>query len=161
MQHVIGFIEDTACDSATTRRQIDALRNYVLDIRGPGGEEIHWLDIDSPDEPRTFLRAIEGDRRIRIDEKTLMADRPPFAVITEEQGRITRIEYYEGHDALELMYDLRSPDLQGKLLQRFLDHHPQAYDPREYLAGLGFPEEVLDEVMPLIHDAHTDLRKEM
>jgi len=147
----IGFLGDihgrdlTACGADETRRQIAELRGYSLALTHEG-QPVTWEHLDNPEEPRTILQFIVADRSRRIDSKTLMADRPPFALATIQAGRIVRLEFYEGHDALECSYDFRAPELADKALPRYLDADPQAYDPAAFLRGLGMPETVIDLV---------------
>ncbi|GEM_PF-2318794 len=150
--HLVGFVDDRACDSKTTRQQIEEAKKYELDIYGPDGKKVTWDDIDNPNEPRTILRAIESDRELRIDQHNLMADRPLFAVFTISKNRIVRLEFYEGHDALEKVYDLRSKELQGKELQDYLESDPQAYDPVAFLEEtFGIPKEFSKPILDKIH----------
>lgn len=115
-QYMIGFIDDTACGSKETSKQIEDIMQLDLALEH-NGEKITWGDINNPAEPRTLLQAIVRDREVRIDQKTLMANRPLFALLTEENGRIVRLEYYEGHDYLSCTYDLRSKELQDENLK--------------------------------------------
>lgn len=45
-----------------------------------------------------------------------MADRPPYCVAYTDEDEVIRIEYYEGHDELTQVYDLRRYDLYNKEL---------------------------------------------
>ena len=102
-------------------------------------EKITWDVFDNPNEPRTLFRAILSDRKTRVDQKTFIADRPSFCVVSVAGNRVVRLEYYEGHDALDLVYDIRSKELTGEDLPKFLDSDPQGYDPVKFLKIL-FPE---------------------
>lgn len=80
VMHVIGLVENgcgyVACSSGKTREQIDELKkNYKLDLLDPEGKPVTWDDIDNPNEARTLLRAIEEDRKSRIDKGELMNGR--------------------------------------------------------------------------------------
>jgi hypothetical protein len=105
---LVGFENDEACDSEQTQRQIDEVikLNCLLVDPQDHTQRITWADLNNPDEGRTLFQSILTDRRIRIDEKNLMADRPPFAVLNVVKGesgeydQVIRLEYYEGHDAL-------------------------------------------------------------
>lgn len=73
-------------------------------------------------------------------------------VVTVMEGKAVRLEYYEGHDALSLVYDVRAKKLQGKKLPNFMDKDPQAYDPAKFLKeAFGIPEEISK---PLLDKAH-------
>lgn len=131
-----GKLHLEACGSDETQRQIDRLKTYALDLQHEG-EPISWGELDNIEEPRTIMQAVLTDRRRRIDSQTIMADRPPFALATVAAGRIVRLEYYEGHDALACIFDLRSAELADKDLPKYLGSDPQAYDPMLYLAAVG------------------------
>jgi hypothetical protein len=130
----VGVDGEKAVDSKTTRAQIDEVRKLECALAMPSGKAITWDDVDDPEEPRSLLQSIFADRRYRVDVGELMADRPSFAVITAIGNKAVRLEFYEGHDALELVYDLRSPELLGKELPKFMESDPQAYDPVAFLA---------------------------
>lgn len=51
-----------------------------------------------------FFGYIISDREMR--KNNAMADRPPFAIATIEDGVIIRIECYQGHNSLSLILDL-------------------------------------------------------
>lgn len=149
----IGAAGNQTVTSIETRKQIEAIKQLECDLMH-GDKQLSWKDFDNPDEERTIFRSIEQDRKIRIDEKTLMADRPSFAVVTEHEGKAIRVEYYEGHDALALIYDVRSEELEGKELPNFMDSDPNAYDPVEFLKDIfGMPE---DFTRPIIDEIHKD-----
>ena len=96
-----------------TREQLADLREYDLAVRSEDGEPVPWDAIDDPDEPESICQHVVRDREQRVDDGTIMADRPPVAIFTidEEAGEIVRVEYYWGHDRLGLEYDLRvDPD---------------------------------------------------
>lgn len=144
---------ERAVGRAETEEQIARVRGLVCALM-EGEEALAWEDFDNPDEPRTLFRAIARDRERRIDHGLMMADRPPFAVVTTEGGRAVRLEYYEGHDALGLVYDVRARELQGVALARYLEADPHAYDPVAFLAEvLGIPQDVSD---PLLRGAHEE-----
>ena len=81
-----------------------------------------------------------------------MADRPAFAVISVMGKRAVRLEYYEGHDALSLRYDVRSPELAGKDLPAFMGGDTDAYDPVAFLQKhFGLYPEI---TKPLLDELH-------
>jgi hypothetical protein len=132
----IGADGEQVVDSKETMMQIEEVKALQCDLVTDDGEPLTWDMFDNPDEPATLFPFIAGDRQIRVDQKTAMADRPPFAVITEHDGRCIRLEFYQGHDALELVHDVRSKDLQGADLPKWMEIDPHAHDPHEYLKGL-------------------------
>ena len=110
----IGISEGRAITSQETEKQIEEIRKYPLELVYQS-EKVSWDDLIGENEKGTkILTGIVKDRKARIDNKTLMANRPPFAVITIQEGKIIRLEYYEGHDYLSKVYDVRSPELIGK-----------------------------------------------
>jgi hypothetical protein len=154
--YLIGIEGGRATDSQTTRRQIEEVKRLECALEADG-ERLTWEVFDNPAEPRSLFRAIEADRKRRIDERTLMADRPLFAVVTAWGRRAVRLEFYEGHDALELVYDLRAPELAGLELPAFLESDLNAYDPIAFLGALGFPRGFTG---PLLKEAHKESEEE-
>ena len=138
--------------SKETITQIEKVRALECTLKTETGEKITWDDVDNPNEPRTLFQSILRDRSRRVDQKTFMADRPSFCVVASMDGKAVRLEFYEGHDALSLTYDLRSKELQGKKLSNFMDHDPQAYDPAKFLKEtFGMPEEITRPILEEIH----------
>ena len=149
----IGADGNQTVTSIETRKQIEVVKLLQCDLMH-GDEQLSWDDFDNPEAERTLFQSIERDRKTRIDEKTFMADRPSFAVVTEHEGRAVRVEYYEGHDALSLVYDIRSKELEGKELPNFMESDPQAYDPVKFLKDIfGMPEGI---TRPIIDEIHKD-----
>jgi hypothetical protein len=102
-----------AVGADATREQLAELREYDLAVRSEDGEPVPWDAIDDADEPDSICQHVVRDREQRVDDGTLMADRPPVAIFTidEAAGEVVRVEYYWGHDRLRLEYDLRAdPD---------------------------------------------------
>lgn len=140
-------------NSKETLKQIEKVKSLecLLEHEGKG---LTWDNFDDPEEPRTLFHSILGDRVLRVDKKTFMADRPSFVVITAMEGKAVRLEYYEGHDALSLVYDVRAKELQGKDLPNFMDKDPQAYDPVKFLKdAFGIPEGISK---PLLNELHRE-----
>lgn len=147
----IGVDGEQTVNSHETLKQIEKVKSLECFLEHKG-EKLTWNDFDNPEEPRTLFQSIRRDRGLRIDKKTFMADRPSFAVITAMDNKAVRLEYYEGHDALSLVYDVKSKELQGKELSNFLDEDPQAYDPAKFLReAFGISEEFSK---PLLDEAH-------
>ncbi|MCL0088794.1 hypothetical protein M1O54_00265 [Dehalococcoidia bacterium] len=140
----IGHNGERVVDSMTTLKQIEEVKKLECTMEHEG-ERIRWDMLDDPTEPRSLFQAIVADRRLRVDQNTLMADRPPIAVVTAVAGKAVRMEFYEGHDALRLTHDLRTKELQGKPVPRWLTSDPQAYNPYRFLQSIGFP--VPDELI--------------
>ena len=102
-----------AVGAERTREQLADLREYDLAVRSEDGEPVPWDAIDDPDEPDSVCQHVVRDREQRVDDGTIMADRPPVAIFTidETAGEVVRVECYWGHDRLGLEYDLRAdPD---------------------------------------------------
>jgi len=148
----IGVDGEQTVNSQETLKQIEKVKSLEC-LLANENEKLSWTDFDNPEEPRTLFQSIKGDREIRIDKKTFMADRPSFAVITVMDNKAVRLEYYEGHDALSLVYDVRAKELQGKDLPNFMDKDPQAYDPCEFLKeAFGIPEEISKPILDKAHE---------
>lgn len=84
--YFIGVDGEPVVTSAITREQIEAVTKLTCALVSQDGEALSWEVFYNPEEPRTIFQSIERDRRKRVDEKTLMADRPSFAVVTEHLG---------------------------------------------------------------------------
>jgi len=148
----VGTDGEKVVDSKETIKQIEKVRTLECALETEKGERITWDDLDNPNEPRTLFQSILKDREMRVDKKTLMADRPSFCVITSIDRKGIRLEFYEGHDALSLVYDLRTKELQGKELPNFMDRDPQAYDPVKFLREtFGIPEELSKPILDELH----------
>jgi hypothetical protein len=147
----IGTDGEQTVNSHKTNEQIKAV--IALDCAFEhDGEKVTWNDLNNQEEPRTIFQSIMRDRYLRVDNHTLMADRPAFVVITAIDNKAVRMEYYEGHDALSLVYDLRSKELQGKKLSNFMDEDSQAYDPAKFLKdAFGIPEELSKPILDETH----------
>jgi hypothetical protein len=113
----IGFKNNHVINSKDTFRQVLKLKKLKLNLHHEDGQDVQWLDIYDSSNPRSIIQAIILDRRRRVDYKSIMADRPSTCVVTINNDSIDRIEYYEGHDGLKLIYDIRSKSLQGVQLE--------------------------------------------
>ena len=133
----IGFENLEALRSEQTREQINKMRELEIVVVEPSnrGEVVKWDDIDNPTEDRTLLRAIEQDRDVRVNQNTCMADRPNLCILTIIDEKIERIEFYEGHDALECTCDLKSLRLMKYKL------------PYTYSERCGFIEEIIEKTI--------------
>jgi hypothetical protein len=148
----VGVDGEKVVDSRTTNEQIEKVRLCECLLDSPDGERITWDDLDNVNEPRTIFQSILVDRRMRVDKKTFMADRPSFCVITIVDRKAIRVEFYEGHDALSLVYDIRSKELQSAKLPNFMDHDPHGYDPAEFLKEtFGIPKELSKPILDELH----------
>lgn len=159
MIYIIGADEkgEQVVGSAETQEQIDQVRQLECALAHKSGKPLTWEAFDNLEEPRTLFQSILRDRKRRVDENTLMADRPPFAVVTAHQCRAVRLEFYEGHDALELVFDIRCKELQEKDMPRYLEKDPQAYDPVAFLEeSFGIPKELSKPILEHIHKAEKE-----
>ncbi len=155
----IGMDGGQAVDSKETLEQITAVEALECVLEHEG-EKISWEGFDNPNEPRSLFQSILRDRKRRVDEHTMMADRPSFAVITAMDGKAVRLEYYEGHDALQLEFDLRSKELQGKKLLNFMAEDEQAYDPAKFLEEFfGIPESMSKTIIDEVHKEQHDEKR--
>ena len=144
-----------AVGAKKTREQIEYVKSFECNLYHK--KELDWEQFDDPSESNTLFQAIEKDRAIRIDKKTFMANRPLFAVITIIDGKAARLEFYEGHDALELACDIRSKELADKELEPFMAKDGLAYNPVEFLHSvLGIPQGFS---MPILDESHKKDKK--
>lgn len=147
----IGVDGENAVNSATTIKQIKEIKKYDLDIFDIDGNKITWSDLDNEDD-RSLFKNIYLDRQERIDNHTAMADRPPFVVCTVEENKIIRLEFYEGHDCLELVYDLRRKEDFGKDLKPYMTEDENAYNPIDFLGNLGIDKNIAEKVISMVHE---------
>jgi hypothetical protein len=160
--YFIGTDGETTVNSQETQRQIDEVKKLESVLIDEGTKEVlPWLAFDDPKEPRSLFQSILNDRRMRVDEGTIMADRPSFIVVTAHRGQTIRLEFYEGHDSLSLVYDLRSRELQGKKLPAYMESDPCGYDPIAFLSK-HFPEIMKspEEIKRVLDEAHRKEREE-
>ncbi len=164
-RRLVGAVEgsDVAADQETTLEQIrDLVDNYALMVVIPDGNRLKWQDLFKCGDVFTPFGQILVDRIRRFGEGQYMANRPPFCAVGVVDGeKIVRIEMYDGHDALDLVLDLRSPALVGKDLPRSFSHDPFAYDASaeegradSELRALGAPEDAVDAFRELRMVAH-------
>jgi hypothetical protein len=133
-QIVIGFEDDVACGAEETRRQIEELMQHECCLcAGSADQPLGWDDLYDPDERESVLHYVINDRLHRVDQGLESADRPPFCVATVCGGAAVRLEFYAGHDALELTGELRSPELLDSDLPPYLSEDPYHYDPIEFI----------------------------
>ncbi|MCF8307845.1 MAG: hypothetical protein K9I68_02435 [Bacteroidales bacterium] len=149
--HFIGINGETTVNSEQTRQQINLVKKLKCSLVYEN-QELTWGLFDDPEEPRSIFQAIEHDRRRRVDKKTFMADRPSFAVVTSINDIAHRLEFYEGHDALSLIFDIRSKQFQNLELSHFLAYDPNGYDPVEFLKNLGYDSEFAAKIIKTIHN---------
>ena len=146
----IGVDGENAVNSETTLKQIEEIKKYELNIFDVDGNKITWADLDNEDD-RSLLKNIVEDRKTRIDNKIAMADRPPFIAVTIADNKIIRLEFYEGHDILELVYDLRQKCDIGKELKPYMAEDENAYNPIDFLGSLGINKELAEKVISMVH----------
>lgn len=162
---IIGFkgdiknIDLEVCNFKETRKQIEELKKYESLLVDPDDARIiTWNELDDKNQPRSLLQAISLDRKVRVDRKNFMADRPTFAVFTIVENKVVRMEFYEGHDELKLIYDVRSEKLFGKDLPVYLESDPQAYDPSKFLEdNFGISKQFSK---PLLEELHKEKKDE-
>lgn len=152
--YFVGSDGEQATNSETTLQQIEEVEKLECALLNPENQEpLTWKALNDEAETRTLFQSILVDRRQRIDEHTLMASRPSFCVITAIEGKAVRLEFYEGHDALSLVYDVRAAELIDKELPKFMESDPQAYNPAEFLEeALGIPRELSEPILKKLHE---------
>lgn len=112
----VNDAKDKIVYAEETRAQIEKLKKYELDIIDEDGKPVKWENLDNPEEKRSLLQYIEGDRRMRKEH--IMAGRPPILIATVRDGKVVRIEFYTGHDSLSIEIDARSKDLNDVSMDR-------------------------------------------
>lgn len=127
-KHYIGFKDNTVIDSKETIQQILDIKKYDLDIHDDKGSKLSWDDLDNYEHDDSLFCNIVRDRTLRVNKGYIMADRPPMCVIYTEGTAVVRVEYYEGHDGLEQIYDIRRYDLYNINLEPDLVTDPFYYD---------------------------------
>lgn len=153
----IGVDGENAVNSETVLKQIEEIKKYELNIYDVDGNKITWADLDNEND-RSLFRNIYLDRKVRIDKKTAMADRPQFIACTIENNKIIRLEFYEGHDSLKLEFDLRKKEDFDKDLKPYMQEDENAYNPIAFLQSMGINKEVAEKAMELFHEnAENDL----
>lgn len=123
--YVIGLKGNRILSYEETMEQIEEIRSLECGLQ-VDGEPLTWEAFDDPTEQRTLFQRILEDRYMRVDKKTLMADRPAFCAITAMEGRAVRLEFYEGQKTLRLVYDIRAKEFEGMELPKFLGRDPQS-----------------------------------
>ena len=155
--YYIGVDGEQTVNSSETLKQIEEIKQFECNLidHTENDKKLNWNDFYNVDDNRTLFKHILGDREIRVDNKTAMADRPSFCVLTEHENKIIRLEYYEGHDSLSLKYDIRSKELEGKELKNFMDKDENGYNPIEFLQEVfGIPAEISK---PILEKAHKEI----
>jgi hypothetical protein len=144
-------------NSQGTRNQITQLRQYPL-LLVEQGKQIDWQELFDPNNHRTIFQTILDDRECRVDQREIMCDRPPFAVVTVTENGIERVEYYEGHDRLEMLYDLRSHNFRTRKFPNYIDKDPQPYRiEKDFPANL--PNVFKFEMKQMVNEGHARIRK--
>jgi DNA-binding XRE family transcriptional regulator len=151
----IGVDGKNAVNSEMVLKQISEVKEYELDIFDIDGNKINWSDLENENN-RSLFKNILMDRKTRIDEGKTMADRPPFIAVTVEENKIIRLEFYEGHDSLELIYDLRQKQDIGKELKPYMEKDENSYNPVEFLGSLGIDKSLAEKVLSMVHKSVED-----
>lgn len=131
-KYYIGFKGNSVVNSKDTIQQIIDIKKYNLDIHDGDGNKLSWEVIDNCKYKESLFRNIVRDRKLRVNMKSIMADRPPYCVAYTEENSVVRIEYFEGHDELKQIYDIRRFDLYNVDLEPDLQ-----IDPLKYQNGLS------------------------
>lgn len=145
--YFIGVDGEKAVDSQTTRSQIEAVKELECALTYEG-DLLDWEVLDDPDEKNMIFRTVERDRKRRVDEQKSMPDRAAFAVIYAIENVAVRMEFYEGSDELEQLYDARCEELEGKDLANFQDYDPQAHDGASVFGeAFGLPPDLAQSIL--------------
>jgi len=164
-QRLIGIIEDHTCTSHETQEQINNLIQYEIDIY-ENEEKVLWSDVydKTNEKERVLFNSILADRKIRVDQKIPLADRPKFAICTIINDVCERIEFYEGHDRLEKTFDLRSKRLAKMNLEDFLTEDEYGYEPIKFLKQQNLinkeNESLFRNMLEILHSSNEEELKE-
>lgn len=162
---LIGIKDNKIATAKETILEINKVKNYKLDVVDSFEEIVKWDDLDNYKNKNTIFRAIVYDRKLR-DKGEIMADRPNFCAITVEKNIIKRIEYYEGHDELNLLYDIRAKEYIGKSLERYMEKDKAGYDfdlnfivldETYYLNEHKFKEDYREEFKKIYQEIHKEV----
>ena len=144
-------------NSQGTRNQITQLSQNAL-LLVEQGKQVDWQELFDPNNYRSIFQAILDDRERRVDQREIMCDRPPFAVVTVTENGIERVEYYEGHDRLEMLYDLSSPNFRTRKMRNYIDKDPHPYRiEKDFPANL--PAALKFEMKQMTKDVHAFIRE--
>jgi hypothetical protein len=151
-KYYIGVDGESVVSSEKTKEQIKEIFLKFCDlINEETKKKLSWNDFYNDDD-RSLFKYILNDRKLRVDNNKFMADRPPFCVLTEKDNRIIRLEYYQGHDSLKLVYDIRNHELMNKELPNFLDKDENGYNPSEFLEKVfGISKDITKPILDKLH----------
>jgi hypothetical protein len=114
----IGTDGDQVVTYEKTFSQILHAKSLESSLEDEEGEPIQWEDLLTTSEG--LFTKVLNDKKRRVNERLCLETRPNFCVITVNDGKAVRLEYYEGADRLRLARDLRSKELKGRSLPNFL-----------------------------------------
>ena len=144
-------------NSEGTRNQISQLSQNPL-LLVEQGKQVDWQELFDPNNHRSIFQAIIDDRERRVDQREIMCDRPPFAVVTVTENGIERVEYYEGHDRLEMLYDLRSHNFRTRKISNYIDKDPQPYRiEKDY--PISLPNVLKFGMKQMVNEVHAFIRE--
>ena len=144
-------------NSQGTQNQITQLSQNPL-LLVEQGKQVDWQELFDPNNHRSIFQAILDDRERRVNQREIMCDRPPFAVVTVTENGIERVEYYEGHDRIEMLYDLRSHNFRTRKMHNYIDKDPQPYRiDKDFPANL--PAALKFEMKQMTKDVHAFIRE--
>lgn len=117
---LIGIDEDgKPTDLLTTKDEIRKIEKFEVNLHTRQGDIITWKHINDYKNSSTIFQTILKDREMRIDKGFPMKDKPRYAVITFENRKVIRFEYYEGKEKLRLKYDIRRLDLYNEFMKNY------------------------------------------
>jgi hypothetical protein len=155
----VGVRNGRIVSSSTVKKHVRTLQEkYALDIHYKG-QKVTWEQINDPENIRTIFQHIIEDRRLRNDHNIALADRPPFVILWEHKKRIVRLEYYEGHDALQLVYDIYAPK-QKKRQPSYSEENnsDESLSSSQTIGGLA--ENMVENITGFNVHSHSSLSKE-
>lgn len=147
IKHFLGITNDSyPANSLETLHQMIITTNLELDIHDENGNKLSWNDFSNLEYEDCIFHTILKDRVLRIDKDCEMADLMPICVVHTEGKSVIRIEYYEGHDELKLIYDIRRFDLYKANLQPTFKQGTFYYDNGLSAIGFNFLVDIHDNI---------------
>lgn len=155
----VGVRNGEIVSSSAVKEHVKTLQEkYALDIHYKG-RKVAWEQINDPGNIRTIFQHIIEDRRLRNDHDIALADRPPFVILWEHKKRIVRLEYYEGHDTLQLVYDIYAPK-QKKRQPSYSEGNDSDDSPLPSQTIGGLAESMVENITGFNVHSHSSLSKE-
>lgn len=114
----IGILNGNVLGSVATKEQIELLKEYNLNIETKDGTKITWQHLEGHD--KAIFNTILRDRELRVDKGMVMGDKPRYCICSLKNSDIIRLQYFQGKDELQMVFDLRRKDLYESALNNYI-----------------------------------------